>query len=335
MAFGHTAFAQLPSVSGTVFQDQNLDGLFNPGEAIVGVSVDLFQDDGDGLFSPTVDSLVSSGVTDANGLYYFGGLDITGDYFVRQSAQTVGGVSLPASLSGLLGPNEFLMLIDDFADQQEVTANPIVGVGATNLTSSTVIGGQRDLHIEYISGPAESTLYANPFGLNEVLEFNQSAAVISVATITWDGIDGDMSTTPQAGGLGGIDITNGGLNEAFAFDLGIDAAGAGENLTLRIFSDGGVSEAIVSIPVTNGTAMSQQTVALSEFIGTADLTAVDVIQLEIGGSKPSIDAQIGPIGLIGSAVNDISVPTPEPSSMLLAVFGFAWFLGKNRRRRTR
>ena len=326
------AHAQLPSVHGFVFQDNNADGLLDQGEELVGASLNLFADDGDGLFNPTVDTLVTTNITDANGQYFFGGLGTTGNYFVEQTAQTVGGVSLLNSVSGLITAGAFNTLIDDFASQQEVTGNPIVPIGATNLTSNSVIGGQRDLHIEYLSGPAESSLYANPFGLNQVLELNQSAAVVSVATVTWDGIDGDTSTTPQAGGLGGIDLTAGGLNGAFSFDLGVDAAGAGETLQLHVYSGSDVATATVVLPVTNGTATTNQVVPFTDFIGTADWTAIDAIQLETGGVNPSIDLQIGPLGLIGPAVHDFAA-VPEPSSLLIALFGFTWFWGSRRQSR--
>lgn len=333
LSFAVPAMAQAPSVSGTVFDDMNLDGLITVGEELMGVTVELFEDDGDGLFSPTVDSLITTQITDINGHYSFGGLGMASNYFVQQTAQSVGGISITGSVSGLLSPSTVNTLIDDFASQQQVEGNPVLPIGATNLTSSTVIGGQRDLHVEYLSGPAESTLYANPFGLSEVLEFNQSAGVIAIATVTWDGVDADLTTTPSAG-LGGIDITNGGLNDAFAFDIGIDAAGSGENLVMRLFTGSDVSTAQVLIPVTNGTATSSQIIPLSQFVGAADLTNIDAIQLELGGNNTSIDAQLGPIGLIGSAVADFSVETiPEPSTVLLSLFAMVWLAGSKRRRR--
>ncbi len=330
----HAATTHPRSVTGTVFNDANNSGFFDSGEQVVGINVALFEDDGNGLFDPFDDTFVVSELTDTNGLYSFGDLDLSSNYFVLQAAQTVDGISFTESVSGLLTASDFMTILDDFASQQEVSANPRVPVGSTNLTSSTVLGGQRDLHVRYISGPAESTLYANPFGLNQVLEFNQSAAVMSVATITWDGIDGDFSTTPQPGGLGGFDLTDNGRNEAFSFAIGIDAAGEGDVLTLRIFSEDGVSTATVEIPVTNGTALETQTVAFSDFVGDADLTAIDAVQLELGGLNPSIDMQIGPIELVRSAVNDFSVAAvPEPSSALMSLFGTVWLLAKRRRRR--
>lgn len=331
---GHLASAQTaPSVTGTVFNDLNQDGSISTGETLTGVSVQLYEDNGDGLFDSVSDVLVNTQLTDANGWYSFGGLGNDSNYFVIQPTQNIGSIALSQSVSDLLTSADFMMLIDDFGSQQEVTANPRIAVGATNLTSSTVIGGQRDLFIQHLAGPAESTLYANPYGLNQVLEFNQSAAVVSVATITWDGIDADLTPSPQPGGLGGIDLTEGGRNIAFQFELGIDAAGAGDILTLNIYSNGGVSTAVVEIPTTNGTATATTVVPFSDFIGEGDLTEVDAIQMVLGGQSPSIDMQLGPIELVRSAVTDFSVASvPEPSAAMLGVTGVVSLAFRRRRR---
>lgn len=326
-----TAQAQLPSITGTVYHDINMDGSLGAGEELMGLTLGLYADDGDGVFDADVDSLLNTKVTDSAGQYEFSGLNANTHYYVHQVAQTVGNESMPMSVSSLLNVAAFNTMIDDFKDLQEVKANPIAKVGNLNLTSSGVIGGQRDLHVEYISGPAEASLYANPYGMKEVLEFNQSAGVIAIATVTWDGKDADLSTTPVAGGLGGINITEHG-NEAFAFNLGIDAAGAGEILKLRIFSGSDISTATVPLPVTDGTATILQIVPFSAFVGDADLTAVDALQLEFGGTKTSIDAQLGAIGLIGPKVHDIAVINPEPSASLIGLFALIWFAGSRRKR---
>ena len=326
------ASAQLPEVTGTIYYDANLDGAMSGGEQLSGVTVQLFQDDGDNIFNPDVDAIITSSVTNSDGVYSFGGLDVDANYFVFQSAQAVGGMVVDQAVTDLLNNSTMNLLIDDFADQQRVEGNPVQVTNATNLTSTGVIGGQRDLHVEYLSGPAEAVLYANPFGMSEVLEFNQSANVQAVATVTWDGIDGDMTTTPNAGGLGGLDLTVNG-SEAFVFDLGIDAAGAGDSLTFRIFTGTEVSTATIEFPQTNGTATVTQVVPFADFIGGADFESVDAIQLELGGDSPSIDAQLGAIGVIGPAVANIAVSIPEPSSALMMTFAAVWLVGARRKKR--
>lgn len=331
------AQAAFPSVTGTVYLDTDSSGALSPGEAVQGVPVQLYVDNGDGVFDASLDSMVDSTFTSGDGVYAFAGLDVHTGYFIQQAEYDAGAIVIPASISGMLVPGSFNRLIDDFADQQVTDANPIYPIGQQNLTSPTVIGGQRDLHLQYLSGPAESTLRANPYGLNHVLEFSQSAGVISIATVTWDGIDADMSTTPSLaglGGLGGLDLTADG-SDAFGFQLGIDAAGAGEQLLIRIYTGPEVSTAVVDLAVTDGTAKVFQLVPFSTFVGEASFANVDAIQFQFGGTKPSIDAQIGPIGLVGPAIHNIAVGVPEPSSLCLGLVAIGWVAAHRRRRRHR
>lgn len=338
-----TTNAQVPTISGTIFFDDDMSGGLDTGEELVGVTVDLFEDNGDGVFDSNVDTLITSEMTDANGLYSFDSLSVSSNYFVRQESQMVGDLTVAPAESTLLSLSNMKMMIDDFADQQMVEDSPAINgnpqYNALNLSASGAIGGQRDMRIDKISGFAESILYSNPHGMKDVLELNQSAGVISIATVTWDGIDGDHSTTPVLG-LGGIDLTMGGDAEAFAFDIGVDAAGAGESLILRIFSGSEMSEAVSELPVTDGTAMTMEVISFADFVGGADFTSVDAIQLELGGLKPSIDAQLGAIGLIGDLEFDISAidanqsgpAIPEPSSILMGLFALSWFAVTRKKR---
>jgi len=322
------AIGQVPSINGTIYHDLNWNNATDSGEEISGVSLTLYADDGDGLFDSNTDAVAGSMVSGAGGAYSFGGLNAANNYFVYQSAQSVGSVILDSSVSNLLDPTTLTMMIDAFDDQQVVQGNPVNTIGASNLTSSSVIGGQRDLMVEYLAGGAEAVLHANPYGLTDVLQFDQSAGVQAIATVTWDGVDNDMSSTPAANGLGGMDLSG---SEAFAFNTGIDAAGAGEMLTLRIFSGTDVSTATVEIPVTNGLATSYQIVDFSEFSGAASFSNVDAFQIEVGGAAPSLDFQLGPITLISGTTQDLLV-VPEPSAGLMGVISFLGLMVSRRRR---
>lgn len=317
--------AQIPSVRGTILFD---------GSVLGGVSLNLYADDGDLSFDMSTDTMMGTMMSGTNGAYGFAGLDPTKNYFVVQAAQTVGTLNLQSSVSDLLNPLVDTMLIDAFEQQQRVQGNPIVAVGVTNLSSAsgTIIGGQRDLHVEYLWGPAEITLHANPWGLSQVLEFDQSAGTMGVATVTWDGVDNDMSTTPASNGLGGMDLTAHG-GAAFSFLAGIDKAGAGDVVTLRIFSGDEVSTAAVELPVTNGTAKVPLLVPFSSFSGGASFDHVDAIQAEIGGNNLSIDAQLGKINVVGGATADFHVvAVPEPSAQLLASLSLLGLTAFRRRR---
>ena len=142
-----------------------------------------------------------------------------------------------------------------------------------------------------------------------------------------------MSTTP-ANGLGGIDLTEHG-GAAFSFLAGIDEAGAGDVLTLRIFSGGDMSTATVLMPVTNGTATTHVMMPFSSFTGAATFALVDAIQAELGGNNTSIDAQLGPINIVGGTTASFAVvPIPEPSTGLMAAISMLLLINTRRKRRT-
>lgn len=316
------SFAAIPSVSGTVTHE---------GAAIGDVQLALYADDGDMTFDINLDTLITSVASGIDGEFAFDSLDASTNYFVYQGAQTVGSLGLIPSTSNLVSPVVDTMLVDAFQQQQRVEGNPIVTTGALNLSASSILGGQRDIRVDYISGPAEVVLHANPWGLNQVLQFDQSAGSMGIATITWDGLDSDMTETPAADGLGGIDLTADG-GEAFSFMAGIDEAGNGDSLTFRVFSGSDVSFATVDIPVTNGTAAAQVYVPFSDFVGDADFTSIDAIQAAFGGQQPSIDAQLGAIYVVAGGQTNLSVATPEPAAMGLALTASLAALAMRRRR---
>jgi protocatechuate 3,4-dioxygenase beta subunit len=70
------------TIGDTVFSDADGDGIQDAGEAgIAGVEVELWRDNGDGIFNPAEDTLVGTTTTAADGSYLFDGLPL-GTYFV-------------------------------------------------------------------------------------------------------------------------------------------------------------------------------------------------------------------------------------------------------------
>jgi uncharacterized repeat protein (TIGR01451 family) len=85
-----TAYSQL-SLGDQVWHDVNNNGLFDSGEqGIAGVKLNLYADsDGNSQFTPAVDALVDSTVTDASGRYLFTGL-FAGSYIVQVDSANFG-----------------------------------------------------------------------------------------------------------------------------------------------------------------------------------------------------------------------------------------------------
>ena len=206
----------LPGIEGKVY-DQS-------GAMLSGQIIQLYTDNGDGVFDPSTDSQFGGNlVTGEDGGYAFKNIQI-GKYFVRTGDQ----------VSDLIDPGVPKLMIDDFEHARMVSADPIGPVSTSSIAipSAQVLGGERDLYVELISGIGDIELQVNPFGVS-VLQFDTSSGVNGRGVVTWDGVDNSGSLKPSMG-LGGLDLTDGGNNTGFIFQLGVDATGIGESMTLRI-----------------------------------------------------------------------------------------------------
>ncbi len=77
----------LPIISGVKYRDLTGDGITTDDLPLGGFSIQLYLDDGDGVFDPDIDTLVDTQVTDVTtGEYAFANL-VNGNYFIREVAQ--------------------------------------------------------------------------------------------------------------------------------------------------------------------------------------------------------------------------------------------------------
>lgn len=310
------AFAEIiPGISGII---QNDKGAF-----VSGAVVRLYSDNGDGLFDPLTDTQSGSNlITGDDGQYAFRDIE-AGQYFVQANDE----------VSGLLDPTQPLFLIDDFEHSRTVIADPIGPIATSSLAApfAEVVGGERDLYVELISGVGDIGLKVDPFG-TKVLQYDTSSGVNGRAVVTWDGVDNSGSLKPSMG-LNGFDLTNAGRNEAFIFKLGVDATGEGESMTLRIFSESAESYSDLEIPfpVSGGVAEEMRVVPFAAFDGDVSPESVDAIQLIVGKGRKSIDAQIDYVGLIGVTQQNFELTAvPEPASMAMLAIGLCGLLLRRR-----
>ncbi|MCA9216017.1 MAG: DUF11 domain-containing protein, partial [Planctomycetales bacterium] len=294
-----------PSITGTIFVDNDLSGDFTAGEQVEGATVRLFQDDGDGIFEPgTQDFQVGADTTtDVAGVYCFENLDLDVQYFVFQPAQTVGAVTLMDVMSSVINPSTPEIMIDDFEDptsstsaQREAIADPTTPSVAGSLTladETHILGTEREYLAELISGIGEVAARIDRFDQG-LLRFETTAGVQGRITMTWDGTDSDPN------GLNGLDLTAAGTLTGFSIKSGVDLSGSGEQVRVVLQSGADTSEAFGTLPVTNGgVAEGHIFIPFTDFVGAATADSVDGIQLFIGEGSQAIDGQMDYIGVIG------------------------------------
>lgn len=323
---------QVPGVRGTIYKDLDLSGAPSQDELLAGVAVQLYMDDGDGQFGAGDTQIGTDFYTGLDGKYNFDNLIAGQNYYVRQIEQTVGGLSLAESVSGVLVPGQTNLLIDNFDNNQRVKANPYtpIATSTTSDPSAQILGVERDMYVQLMTGIGEVAMRSLDFG-DDVLQFDNSAGVTGMGYVTWDGNDMNASPIPSLG-LGDIDLTENGKSEGIYLKMGIDSTGEGDAMRLRIFDEDSsvYSEAAVPFPVTDGTAMVSVYVPFTDLVGVVSPEKVNAIQLIFGDDTPSVDAQIDMIGTVGSVEHDFVV-VPEPSGLVLSLLGLMALVARRRR----
>ncbi|WP_425614647.1 SpaA isopeptide-forming pilin-related protein [Anatilimnocola sp. NA78] len=296
--------SDLAAITGIVFLDTTGNGL-TAGEEVSGATVNLYTDDGDGIFEPGAgDTLEDTAVTDANGEYTFEDLGL-GTYWVEQEAN----VGL-----GILQDMALVTIVDDagndgtLIDSFQTTAPDVIAsdpVGSTDsdtadAPTSEVIGGERDLLVELTaSNGADSVqLTVNANGLS----LNPSLNAQGLYTVTWDGEDNDGDTNGfgLTDGTGGVDLTDSG-NSAGILLQGVDVDQAGGSATVRIYtSAGNFSELNIVIPDAgiNDLFLKYDDFTIGAGAG-ATFTNVTAIELEIDSTIDAMDGNIDLVRAIG------------------------------------
>ena len=145
----------LGAIQGIVAVDNNANSMIDAGEEVAGAQVQIFLDNGDGIFN-AADSLQATLTTDANGMYSVDDL-ITGNYFAVQSAGTFGGQTLMQMVSPIKsvdGNGIPGTLIDNF----DTDNGPI----EDNLPAGTPMDGSFTCLLYTSPSPRDATLSRMP-----------------------------------------------------------------------------------------------------------------------------------------------------------------------------
>ncbi|MEZ6091142.1 MAG: hypothetical protein R3C05_24590 [Pirellulaceae bacterium] len=303
----------LASITGIIFDDVTGDGL-TAGEQIAGATVNLYRDNGNGVFEPGAgDGVpVRTDTTTAAGRYTFTSLT-AGSYFVQQPAQTIAGNTLNQQVGPIIpitaaqAEGVLIRTIDSFdTSTHSVTDSTNDGNRvASSVAAPDVLGGERDIFVSKTSTNGLILISVNDPLLPGILSFDSNQFGDGQWNVSWDGPDGTALTIDD-NGLGGADLTSAGTAQGFRLQIGADNAGG--TAVVRVYSNDGnpgtatrFSQTTIAIPDTGGAATSTEYVPFSAFTGTADFTNVGAIELDISGF-PNINGTAELVGAIGPTV---------------------------------
>ena len=179
------------------------NGVYDAGETpITGISVELWADDGNGVFDPTVDTMVDNTTTGAEGRYFFEHV-APGKYFVAISSGPAGALSSTGRVGTGLG--------DDGRDDGDAAGAYVSVSNVLTLAAGTAPTGELDGpgvpadNAEAFANAATATYPDNDsyltadFGLIDV-------PLYRIGNLVWnDGNnDGLASATPSENGIDGV-----------------------------------------------------------------------------------------------------------------------------------
>ncbi|MFA4927209.1 MAG: hypothetical protein WC558_01745 [Patulibacter sp.] len=174
--------------------------------------------------------------------------------------------------------------IDSFAVDQSaltLTVPPAGTTASSSVSGGGILGGERDLELALNGGViAGSTTSATVS--SGLLSFTRDTSIAGNVRLTWDGLDGSSTVDPS--GLGGIDLTAGGRQNAL--DLAMTSADLPASVSVMVMTDPThISTATVGLPgpVVTGRHVVIPFSSITPLFGAgADLTDVGAIHVTIG-----------------------------------------------------
>lgn len=206
------------------------------------------------------------------------------------------------------------IIIDQFVAPQYVVSRPGPGnVAASEVAAPLSIGGYREMRVTNGQNRLNGTSLETGGG---VADFSNASRTAGSGTLTWNGIG---ST-----GLGGLDVTDNGTNDAVFFDV--------------VFSDADVDLAFAVVDTRGRTSTYSYLVgeelsgtpvvfSFADFTGNADLTSINSVSFRLSGRSPSVDASLDLL-YFGSTLT--SVPLPASGILLGAALLGAGLMGRRR-----
>ncbi len=181
-------------------------------------------------------------------------------------------------------------VVDTFSTTQSaltLTFPPAGTTASSSVSGGGILGGHRNIEVALNGGVIASNQLSAVVS-SGFFSYSQDATITGTGTLTWDGAS---TSTVNPTGLGGVDLTAGGSQDALY--LGVVFDDLPVNVTLTVWSDAGrSSRATITLP---GLIFSTTPYVLpySSFTpfsgGGADFSDVGAIRLEVGSAVTAPD----------------------------------------------
>lgn len=300
--------ADMAEIIGTVRLDIQNDGNAANDTLIAGAQVQLYRDNGNGVFDAADAVIGGVATTDALGQYRFTGLG-AGKYFAKLTVPAsyqikAGGGLREINISAAEAEGTIGQTIDDFESEQIASAAPPLPSSQDSTKyDSGVLGGERDMYVELTQGSDKYSSVSLISG-GGYLRLASGTMVTGNAKVVWDGQDGD-ATAINPTGLGGLDFTKYNGNTMTGIVLSVGADHPNCVVKLRVYTAAGKwTEFTATVPETAGGAATKNLTFSFDGVpsgsagGGADFSNVGAVELTFVGVT-AVDGQVSLVGLIG------------------------------------
>lgn len=217
-----------------------------------------------------------------------------------------------AAVAGLLlAPGAQALMVDTFDDAAFQFVHTGVQPGPVTTASANALGGWRTLWAT-ASGPGATQAYVYYGAYNH----GQSAGTPGTSTVLWDA---------AGGGLGGVDLTEGGVSDHFALE--VRSRDAGDlSLAVTVTDTHGATAQVNHDAFSTGTLWTP----FAEFAGV-DLTRVERIALQVTAGA-AVDLSLDHFAT-ASGIPDLApaaVPLPPSVALLSAALALLAGVGRGR-----
>jgi hypothetical protein len=281
---------------------------FSPGDVpLGGVTINLYQDNGDGIFNPAVDPLVQQQVTaPVTGAYTFTNV-ADGHFFINETVpagftQSAGPPFYTVDVINMTVFSAMTTNIDNFSDP-----NP-AGSWFINVLNpdpyfrqdagAGIIGGQRDLTIDVLgpSNPISANGFIGTFAINNgAFNFGTaSSGAGSQGVLQYDGVDLDGN---NAQALPNVNLLANG-NTGIRLDFAFLQVGAGATMPLSISATGPLGTASFTTLVNQNPGAFSLYIPFAAFSTSGTFSFGDVASLQFTFNQtgvPDVDFQIDQI----------------------------------------